>query len=65
MPNNNRGCDYCADDNNMYFGHVAQIASNEDRRTLLLKCPHCGWLYETHPTGKPGAEHLSSTQAHE
>ena len=28
----------------MRFGHVEQVASNEDTG-LLLRCPRCGWLY--------------------
>ena len=39
-----RGCDYCRDDQNMHYGHVEQVASNEDRG-VLLRCPQCGWLY--------------------
>jgi hypothetical protein len=40
----NRGCDFCRDDQNLSYGHVDQVASNEDRG-LLLRCPECGWLY--------------------
>lgn len=39
-----RGCDFCRDDQNMRFGHVEQVSSNEDKG-LLLRCPRCGWLY--------------------
>jgi len=39
-----RGCDYCRDDQNMHFGHVEQIASNEDGG-VFLRCPQCRWLY--------------------
>lgn len=39
-----RGCAYCRDDQNMHFGHVEQVAANEDKGVLLL-CPRCGWLY--------------------
>ena len=41
-----RGCEYCADDANLYFGHVEQIAGDEANRTLLLRCPRCGSFYE-------------------
>ncbi len=39
-----RGCDFCRDDHNMHFGHVEQVASNEDKG-VLLRCPECAWLY--------------------
>lgn len=60
-----RGCGYCADDQNMFFGHVQQISSNEKRGTLLLQCPQCGWLYETTARGKARADHLSGEVARE
>ena len=41
-----RGCDYCRSELNLFYGHVEQVASNEARRTVLLRCPKCGWLYE-------------------
>jgi hypothetical protein len=39
-----RGCDFCGDDQNLPFGHVSQVASNE-ARGVLLRCPKCGCLY--------------------
>ncbi len=60
-----RGCEYCADDANMYFGHVAQIGSNETLRKLLLRCPRCGWLYEASASGPKDATHISATDAAE
>jgi hypothetical protein len=45
------GCDYCADDQNRFFGHVTQIGCDEDRRMILLRCPRCGALYENSPAG--------------
>jgi len=62
-PRSDRGCDYCADDQNMFYGHVEQICSNEERATLLLCCPRCGWLYETSPTGHAEAQPLSEQEA--
>jgi len=62
---NERGCDYCADDENMYFGHVRQIGSSDSRGKLLLECPRCGWLYEASPIGPKGATHLTAEQAAE
>ncbi len=58
-----RGCEYCADDRNMFYGHVEQISSNEERATLLLRCPRCGWLYETSLRGTAEAQHLSVREA--
>jgi hypothetical protein len=58
-----RGCDYCADDGNMYFGHVEQVASAEETRSLLLRCPRCGWLYEAHAVGPSDATPISAEQA--
>lgn len=37
----------------MYFGHVEQVAASEERRTVLLRCPHCFWLYEDDQRGDP------------
>ena len=28
----------------MHYGHVEQVASDEDRG-VLLRCPQCRWLY--------------------
>jgi hypothetical protein len=60
-----RGCEYCADDQNMFFGHVEQIASNKQARMLLLRCPRCRWLYETTPRGDATATYLSEPVARE
>lgn len=58
-----RGCSYCADEANMYFGHVQQIASDERSRTLLLRCPHCGALYQISASGPADARRISEKQA--
>jgi hypothetical protein len=58
-----RGCDYCADEQNMGYGHVTQIGSDEARGTLLLRCPRCRWLYETDPIGVARPAHLSEEEA--
>ena len=60
-----RGCDYCSNDDNMYYGHVEQIASSEVTRTLLLRCPRCGWLYEASPRGAADARRIADDAAHE
>jgi len=41
------GCDYCAEDQNRWYGHVTQIGVDNERGTILLRCPRCGALYET------------------
>ncbi len=46
-----------------FYGHVEQISSNEERGTLLLRCPRCGWLYETSPRGTAEAQHLTVREA--
>jgi hypothetical protein len=58
-----RGCEYCADDQNMYFGHVLQVGSSEASGKLLLRCPHCGWLYEAAPRGPRDATPISAAEA--
>jgi hypothetical protein len=40
-PVSERGCDFCSDDQNMYYGHVEQVASSDVRGSLLLRCPLC------------------------
>jgi hypothetical protein len=60
-----RGCGYCADDQNMFFGHVQQVSSSEQRGTLLVRCPHCGWHYEITPRGDARSHHLSEEVARE
>jgi len=62
-PRRDRGCDYCADDQNMFYGHVEQVASNEERRTILLCCPRCAWFYEIHPTGAAEAQPMTEEEA--
>lgn len=58
-----RGCDYCASDDNMYYEHVERVASSEALGLLLLRCPHCGWMYETDPTGMQEPRHLNENEA--
>jgi DNA-directed RNA polymerase subunit M/transcription elongation factor TFIIS len=59
-----RGCGYCASDDNMFYGHVKQIGSDDVTRTLLLRCPQCGWLYVTSPRGPKDATPISEQEAH-
>jgi hypothetical protein len=56
-----RGCDYCRDDMNMHFRHVDQVASSDVPKTVLLRCPQCGWLYEDDQRSEP--VHLSDDDA--
>jgi hypothetical protein len=44
-----RGCEFCADETNLLYGHVPQVGSSEGRRTVLLRCPRCGSWYEQDP----------------
>jgi hypothetical protein len=60
-----RGCNYCADDDNMYFGHVEQIGSSEALQMILLRCPRCGWLYQASASGPNDATRISSADAAE
>ena len=54
-----RGCDYCRSDSNMLFDHV--VAVSEQRGTVLIRCPQCGWLYEDDQRSEP--VHLSDDDA--
>lgn len=63
MTDEQRGCDYCASHDNIYFEHVERVASNESTGSLLLRCPQCGWLYETDPAGAHAPRHLNEEQA--
>jgi hypothetical protein len=58
-----RGCDYCRADSNMLYGHVEQVAASAERRTVLLRCPQCGWLYEDDQRSDP--VHVSADKARE
>jgi hypothetical protein len=57
------GCDYCADDQNRWFGHVTQIGSDTARRMVLLRCPRCGALYENVPQGDDRTRRLTEDHA--
>lgn len=57
------GCAYCRDDQNRLYGHVTQIASDDRRRTLLLRCPRCGTLYENSPDGPDQTRRLTEAEA--
>jgi hypothetical protein len=57
------GCDYCADDQNRWFGHVTQIGSSEESGLILLRCPRCGALYEDSPVGVVRTRRLTASEA--
>jgi hypothetical protein len=59
----NFGCDYCEEDQNRWYGHVKQIASAEDRKMILLRCPRCGTLYENTPEGEDRTRRLTEDEA--
>jgi hypothetical protein len=58
-----RGCAYCADDSNMDSGHLEQLAGNEARQMVLVKCRTCGWLYVISLHAPTDAVHVTRGQA--
>jgi hypothetical protein len=59
------GCDFCADDQNRWFGHLPQVATNEETGLILIRCPRCGWLYEDAAGGDDQTQHLTAAEARE
>jgi hypothetical protein len=57
------GCDFCADHTNRNYGDVTRIGSSHQRLTLLLRCPHCGALYENTPRGPDRTRRIDETEA--
>jgi len=57
------GCEYCADDDNRFFGHVTQVATDEERGFILLRCPRCGALYENTAGGFDETRRLTESEA--
>ena len=57
------GCDYCADNQNRWFGHVEQIAADEERRMILIRCPRCRALYQNTPAGNDETRRLTEDEA--
>jgi len=57
------GCEFCADDQTRLYGHLTQLASNETRQMILLRCPRCGALYENTPRGEDNTRRLSPSEA--
>jgi uncharacterized Zn finger protein len=57
------GCDYCADDQNRWYGHVTQLAASPERTMILIRCPRCGTLYENTPDGEDETRRLTEDQA--
>jgi hypothetical protein len=45
------GCEYCADDQNRWYGHVTQVGTHAELSLLLLRCPRCRALYEMDGVG--------------
>jgi hypothetical protein len=58
-----RGCTYCADDSNMNSQNLEQLASDEARQAIVVRCPRCGWLYLLSPHGPRQAAHITDSQA--
>lgn len=46
----------------MLYGHVEQVASNEDTG-VLLRCPQCGWLYLDPSDGLSEPRHIDAADA--
>ena len=65
MPDVDFGCDYCADDQNRWYGHVTQIGASDDRNGILIRCPRCGALYENTPDGEDMTRRLTASEATE
>jgi hypothetical protein len=57
------GCEFCAHPQNRWFGHVPQIAVDDERGLILLRCPRCGTLYENVPVGSDQSRRLTEEQA--
>jgi hypothetical protein len=57
------GCDYCRADANRLYGHLTQVASNDDRQMILLHCPQCGALYENTARGSDCTRRLTAAEA--
>jgi len=57
------GCEYCADDGNLLFGHATQVATDEERGFILLRCPRCGALYENTAGGFDETRRLTESEA--
>jgi hypothetical protein len=57
------GCEYCADEQNRFYGHVTQIGSSEARGRILLRCPRCDALYENTPAGPDETRRLTEVEA--
>ena len=62
-PDDQFGCDYCRDDANRLFGHVTQVASDEQRQMVLILCPRCGALYENAAQGSDLTRRLTAAEA--
>jgi hypothetical protein len=59
----NYGCEYCADDGNRLYGHVTQVATDDDRGFILLRCPRCGALYQNTAGGFDETRRLTESEA--
>jgi hypothetical protein len=45
------GCEYCADKDNRFFGHLDQLC-DESGGVVVLRCPRCGSFYEFDDLGR-------------
>lgn len=46
----------------MHYGHVEQVASDEDKG-ILLRCPRCTWLYLDACDGRSEPRHIDAGSA--
>jgi len=45
------GCDYCADEDNRFFGHLEQLC-DDTGGVVVLRRPRCGSFYEFDDLGR-------------
>jgi hypothetical protein len=59
------GCDYCANDEYRWFGHVTQVGSRivQGEGLILLRCPRCNTLYENTYIGADRTRRLTEAEA--
>ena len=57
------GCDFCADDQNRFYGHLPQRGSDEARQMILLRCPRCATYYENSVQGEDKTRRLTRQEA--
>ncbi len=59
-----RGREYCADEQNIAIGHLAQVAARDDWGNFL-RCPECGWYYRDYADGIHEPEQVKTAEIRE